>query len=182
MYIHVGHTIAGYLYVHLYVCPFKNFCVTRVTRVCLASSVSSSLLHFSFLLSCLGVCPHAGGRSSRSVGFVDQGDNGDDVDDIGDAEDFYSYRGGRDSSLPPYSPGYPSSSQRRVKGEVYDMLRDLRLKCETASTRLTTLADGLYPHITNPNLREWEYSTIPKVREADLRLEPERLEITDLDI
>ncbi|PHJ18786.1 hypothetical protein CSUI_007386 [Cystoisospora suis] len=105
---------------------------------------------------------HTRGRSSRSVGLVEH--NGDNGDDLEDGEDFYSYPGGRDSSLPPYSPGYPSSSQRRAKGEVYDMLRDLRLKCETASTRLTTLADGLYPHVTNPNLREWEYSTIPKAR------------------
>ncbi|PFH33964.1 hypothetical protein BESB_071160 [Besnoitia besnoiti] len=49
-------------------------------------------------------------------------------------------------------------------GEVYDMLRDLRLKCETASAKLNTVSDELYPQISNPNLREWEYTTINKAR------------------
>nr|CEL69609.1 TPA: hypothetical protein BN1204_053140 [Neospora caninum Liverpool] len=60
----------------------------------------------------------------------------------------------------------PAVGQRAAttRGEVYDMLRDLRLKCETASLKLNTISDDLYPQISNPNLREWEYTTTPRAR------------------
>nr|PIL96183.1 hypothetical protein TGCOUG_307020 [Toxoplasma gondii COUG] len=71
--------------------------------------------------------------------------------------------GGRDVASARRRCDEPAVGQRssRTSGEVYDMLRDLRLKCETASLKLNTISDDLYPQISNPNLREWEYTTTP---------------------
>ncbi|OEH77072.1 hypothetical protein cyc_02505 [Cyclospora cayetanensis] len=53
-------------------------------------------------------------------------------------------------------------------GHINELLGDLRSKCSAATSRLNLIGDQLERECEDPNLREWEYTTLPQVCQSPL--------------